>query len=208
MNLRLTFRTLLLSTFLSTVLPAGTVTYALNETSTSGLTHGSGTGEAPRGWDFQVNATGLSVVQLGISPYLTIPMTVTLWQTATQTELAQVNINATAGAWTFVNLSTPVALTSGATYSVIGWANNPTSWYEFGSASGAFAPTGDIQFLQSRYDNGIDANTFPTGTLGGLMYGVPDIGYTTGAAAAPEPFSLSLAGAGLALLWFRRKTAR
>jgi hypothetical protein len=88
---------------------------------------------------------------------------------------------------------------------VIGWADNENSWYQYAFEAPGFAPTGSIQYLDTRFDNGNGADTFPTSLLPGYMYGVPDIGYTVSATSTPEPFSLGLTGLGMAFLLLRRR---
>jgi len=204
---RFSFPTLALAC--ATVLPAANI-YPLGQNSTSGFVQGSATGPAARGWDFVVNDPDVTVRELGINPFLSTNVTLTLWDTAAQSELAQVTISATGGAWTFASLLTPVSLTVGSTYSIIGWANTSDSWYLYQSGPPAgFAPTGTIQYVQTRFQNGSGANTFPTSLLPNYMYGVPDIGYTIGASTAtPEPISMSLTGLGVVALLTRRKIAR
>jgi len=180
------------------------VVYPLNQTSTAGFFHGVASGQTIRGWDFVVNATGVSVVQMGINEFSNIPITLTLWDNATQTGLAQIVVPAVANTWVFGNLLTPVSLTLGHTYSVVGWADTTTSgvpWYIFNNMPpSAFNPTGTIQYLDVRYDNDIGKDTFPAFTLSPpLQYGVADIGYVI--SEVPEPLSFTLAATGILLIY-------
>src|SRR5882724_3542954 len=132
--------------------------------------NGISLGQVARGWDFQVNATNISVVQLGVNEALNITITITLWDVSSQTELAQTVVTASANTWVFGNLATSVPLISGRDYAVIGWATTNAGtggpWYLFNSTPpAAFNPTGAIQFLDARYDNGIGPNTFPSLSL-------------------------------------------
>jgi hypothetical protein len=161
----------------------------IGEASTAGFFQGSGTGETPRGWDFQVNAANVSVTQLGVAAATSGSITLTLWNNTTQTELTQVVENAVANTWTFAALGSAVPLVNGGSYSVIGWENTTESpWYLFNNTPpAAFNPTGTIQYLDTRFDNGIGANTFPGQTIPSpAQYGVTDIAYTTTAVPAPE----------------------
>lgn len=184
----------------------GGVIDALGQTSTAGFSTGVATGETPRGWDFTVNSAGVVVSQFGVNAATSTAITVTLWNDSTQTELAQLVVDSTANAWVFGSLGTSVALTLGDTYSVIGWADTTgsTPWYLFNNTPpAAFNPTGTIQYIDTRYDNGIDANTFPEFTIPSpAQYGVVDIGYSV---ATPEPMSLALTGAGMTLLFALRR---
>ena len=187
-------------------------TFALGGASTAGFYQGTLNGEAARGWDFRVNASDIDITSLAINSYASGRTTVTLWDIATRSQLAQVAINAVGGSWTPVKLSTPVPLVNGNQYAVIGWADNPDDcWYsfQFGPPAG-FHPTGTIQYLDTRYGNSIDADTFPMATLTSYMYGVPDIGYVPhidvdSPVIVPEPSCLALVGAGLAGLWGRHR---
>jgi hypothetical protein len=177
------------------------VIHALGDSSTSGFSQGSGVGETPRGWDFQVNAPDVVVTQLGVNEALggAVPITLTLWDTTSETILAQTTATpSAANNWTWVDLATPVALTAGDVYSVIGWADtseDSSSWYLFsGFPPATFEPTGTIQYLNTRFDNDVGPNTFPSFVLSG-QYGVVDIGYEF-AASAPEPGTLTLVGLG------------
>jgi len=202
----------LLAVLTASPLAHADVIYALGESPTTGFVLGSAAGETPRGWDFRVNAANLEVVEMGVdgATSSSIPITLTLWNTATETLLAQATTVPAAG-WDFVSLATPVLLTQGGEYSVIGWADPASSpWYQYSnSPASAFEPTGAIQYLDVRFGNGISADTFPPSVVNSGQFGVVDIGYET----APEPssFALLAAGAiGLAGYGWRRaaKTAR
>lgn len=187
-----------------------TTIYPIGQASTSGFSQGALTGAASRGWDFQVNASGVTVTQLGVNAAISDNITLTLWDNTSQTELAQIVVASTANSWVFGDLGSGVSLVSGDTYSVIGWDNNASSWYLFSNTPpAAFNPTGTIQYLDTRYANGVDQNTFPTSTLAApLMYGVTDIGYVTGAVTTPEPASLGLTAFGVGLLFLAMRSGR
>jgi hypothetical protein len=145
------------------------------------------------------------VNQLGVNAANSASITLTLWDDSTQTELGQLTETATANAWVFATLTTPVLLTLGHEYSVIGFESpSAGAWYLFNNAPpAAFNPTGVIQYVDTRLANSGNANSFPGSTLPSPeQYGVTDIGYTL---ATPEPMSLGLAGGGLTLLCLLRR---
>jgi hypothetical protein len=181
---------------------AGSI-HALGDASTSTFTHGSIHGDTARGWEFQVNAANVQVLQLGVNAWTdNTLLTLSLWNDNTQSLLAQTTATSSASNWVFSNLGSPVTLTSGVSYSVIGWANVSTAWYQFNNSPPAvFMPTGTIQYIQTRFDNGTGANAYPSQILVG-QYGVTDIGYQI----TPEPSSLVLAALGfIGIAWRLRR---
>jgi len=182
-------------------------THALGDASTSSFSQGGTVAQTARGWEFQVNATNVQIVQLGANIWTDgTALTLSLWDDNSHTLLAQTSVTSSAHNWVFANLGSPVSLTSGGLYSVVGWANVTNTWYQLNNTPpAAFTPTGTIQYTQVLFDNGAGPNTFPTGTTSG-QYGVTDIGYQI----APEPstFVLILAALnGHALLILRRRLA-
>jgi hypothetical protein len=125
------------------------------------------------------------------------PITLSLWNVSTQALLAQTSVTPAAPqTWAFTNLGTPVSLAMGGIYSVIAWADTTSigeAWYQFNnSPTPSFNPTGTIQYLNTRFDNDVGPNTFPSATLPApTSYGVADIGYL---ASVPEPSTLVLVG--------------
>ena len=185
---------------------AGTIIYPIGMASTSGFTNGAFTGESPRGWDFIIDQP-ITVVQLGINAGVSMDITMSLWDVTTQTLLGQTMVTSSPFAWTFADLGTPIDLTPGDTFSVIGWADTSATgvpWYIFNNTPpAAFNPTGTVTYLNTRFDNGIGPNQFPTGVLGSpAQYGVADIGYMSG---VPEPGTFALIGSGLALVGVIRR---
>jgi PEP-CTERM motif len=163
-----------------------------------------------RGWRFTANVSNITVTQLGIHPVTSGSYTLTLWDYAAQTTLAQTTIaNVTGNSWNFANLASGVGLVAGNDYVVMGIGNTEGSTYYFGSGlPSSWYPTGDISYVDTQYCNDCSANSFPTQTLNGYQYGVVDIGYTT--STVPEPASLALVsfGAGVLGLIARRSRKR
>ncbi|RIK65074.1 MAG: hypothetical protein DCC64_03115, partial [Planctomycetota bacterium] len=157
-------------------------TYPLNQSSpvTDAFTSG-GVANCQRGWRFQVNASGVTVSQMGCwyPDGTTSQKTISLFDANSQALLAQVTPSVGTG-WRWANLTTPVALTNGGQYIVTGFT--VTASYYFRSVTGMtqWMPTGTIQYLDMRYANSCTSTTFPSSTLSNYQYGVVDIGYTTG----------------------------
>jgi hypothetical protein len=185
---------------------AGTIVYPIGMASTAGFSNGSGVGQTPRGWDFVISQP-ITVMQLGINAGVTMDITMSLWDVTTQTLMGQTTVTSSPFAWTFADLGTPISLTPGDTFSVIGWADTTTtgvSWYIFNNTPpAAFNPTGTVTYLNTRFDNGIGPNQFPVSTIGApAQYGVADIGYMT---SVPEPGTIALIGSGLAFVGVLRR---
>lgn len=166
-------------------------------------------GNATRGWRFRANAEGIYVTELGLnSPQSeTTSHVVTLFDFATQEVLAQVSTTPGAG-WCFEQLDTPVALTLGGEYIVAAYFES--THYYYGDRSGigdSWFSTGEIEYLDMRYENNTTPSVFPTQVLSNFQYGVPDIGYRIGGpVAVPAPAAVALVGFGTAAIgWLRKR---
>jgi hypothetical protein len=185
----------------------GTIIHPIGEASTASFSNGSGVGPTPRGWDFTITQA-ISVEQLGVNAGVDgVTITLSLWDVTTQSLLVQTTATSEAFGWVFADIS-PLILNPGDTYSVIGWAdttNTGIPWYIFNNDPPAeFNPTGIVNYLNTRFDNGIGPNDFPTQILGApAQYGVTDIGYEL--VTTPEPASLILVGSALAFVIRKRR---
>jgi|SRR5215831_3350515 len=204
--MRKTLLALLVIVMLVSLPSAATIVYPIGMAPTSGFSNGAGVGETPRGWDFVISQP-ITVVQLGINAGVSMNITMSLWDVTTQSLLGQTTVSSSPFTWTFANLGTPISLTPGDTFAVIGWADTTGTgvpWYIFNNnPPAAFNPTGVVTYLGTRFDNGIGPNQFPFGTINPpTSYGVADIGYTS---SVPEPGTLALIGSGLALVGVVRR---
>jgi hypothetical protein len=166
-------------------------TYPLQQQSPTGFNINSTVTNAIRGYRFQCNANGITVVSLGCyypvhtaSPYT---VTISLWNFNTQQLLGQVSTT-TQGSWVFMNLTNPVPLTNGQQYIVCGHHGSGGYYYQSFTAPSPWLPTGDIQYMDMRFTSSTNPSTFPTSVLTNYQYGVVDIGYSQGlTVTTPSP---------------------
>jgi hypothetical protein len=164
-----------------------------------------GVANSSRGWRFQVN-DNIVVTEFGAStPHPEgDAFSLMLWNFATQTKLAQLDfISDGSDDWQWASLSSPLALSAGGQYIMSIYTVN--AHYYFQSIGGPWQPTGTIQYLDMRFANSASDNTFPTNTLTGYQYGVPDFGYHL---ATPEPSTYGLMTLGAAGLMLARRRGR
>lgn len=162
-----------------------------------------------RGWEFTAGVADISVSELGVAPASGGSYTLSLWDVATQSVLAQTTLSSVSGGqWNWASLSAPVTLTAGASYLVMGIGNDSNQTYYFGSdLPQSWYPSGDINYTRMKYCNSCSANTFPLASLNNYQYGLVDIGYTV--SSVPEPSSFAMLGLGVLALGLvsRRKSA-
>ena len=131
------------------------------------------------GWKFRVNATGVSVLRLGAEFLNSAPVTVAIFDVATQSVVASATVNQGTG-WRFANLATPVDLDVGKDYLICGYQTVAASAHWHTSLPTSWKPTGDIEWLQSAndyYSTPPALNAFPVQTVTNRMGGVVDFGF-------------------------------
>jgi hypothetical protein len=183
------------------------VIYALNETTPSVNVNSSPGANWSRGWQFNVNISDVWVVELGLNtPSPGTGFTLSLWDLSDNSIIAQTDASDTGTGWDWYDI-TPVALSNGGSYIVSLHSVNNAPYY-FGNNQSSLKPSGDIDYVTMKYCNGCTANTFPTSTLNGYNYGIPDFGYVIGEPtgdSVPAPGALLLLGLGLVGLGLRRR---
>jgi hypothetical protein len=154
-----------------------------------------------RGWEFTVNADNITVTELGMRmPFAGDQVYLELWDSSTQSLLATTDLVTTAANdWRYFSLDSSVPLDNGGTYTVgILSLSQGTYWYAGPNLAPEWYPTGDIEYQTMRYHNNA-YSSYPTSTLAGYQYGVPDIGYI------PAPASIALLALGVGCVRRRRK---
>ncbi|MBL8175212.1 MAG: DUF4082 domain-containing protein [Bryobacterales bacterium] len=199
-------RKLILLSYLTATGMLAAPIHPLNEMSP--IADGFNSGGVPnyvRGWRFRAN-NNVTVTELGaFTPHgQGSAFTINLWNAATTALLGQVTIvSAGDNNWEWENLTTPVNLLSGSQYIVSIYSSASPYYFRDVSAVPAWMPAGTIQYLDMRYANAANVNTFPTQVLSNFQYGVPDIGYQLTSSLVPEPSTgalVVLSGALIALV--------
>lgn len=108
---------------------------------------------------------------------------ITLFDVATQAKLEQMQIAGPPGAYTYQPLPQPRWLLQGQQY-LIEMYQGDTDGYYFG-ASSQIHPK--LTYLDMRYCNGCDQDTYPNNFLNGIHYGYPDLLLRARKAASPQP---------------------
>ena len=154
-----------------------------------------------RGWEFRVNTDDVVVTELGMRvPVAGYDVYLELWDSSTQSLLATTEaVRTEQNQWQYFGLDSGVPLDNGGQYVVGIFApNGGYYWYASGLIGTPWCPTGDIEYMTMRYHNN-GTSGWPTSTLYGYQYGVPDIGYVI-----PAPASMAL----LALFGCARRRRR
>lgn len=109
---------------------------------------------------------------------------VTLFDNATQAILRQEQISGPAAQYSYQNISSPIWLTQGTQYVLEMYQGN-TDGYYFGPNTTQIGQ--HLTYLDMRYCNGCDQNTFPQNYLNTIHYGYPDLWYFSKTNVNPEP---------------------
>lgn len=169
---------------------AGTAVSAIDGTfvgpnsATDSVNNGApgGVGNSQRGFRFYPNEDIL-VTSFGKREPTGTTRYITLFHDSTQAILNQIQVSGPAGQYTYSDLSAPMWLTQGTQY-LLEMYQEATDGYYFGSSSQIGQA---LTYVDMRYCNGCDQNTFPLNYLNAIHYGYPDLWYYTKNNATPAP---------------------
>jgi hypothetical protein len=120
---------------------------------------------------------------------------ITLFDVATQGILYQMQVSGPAAQYSYQDIPAPLWLTQGAEYIIEMYQDN-TDGYYFGPSTSQIGQ--HLTYLDMRYCNGCDQNTYPANFLNTIHYGYPDFWYYTKNNITPAPtyefgqFSISM----------------
>lgn len=142
----------------------------------------SGSADAQRGFRFAPTETVLAT-SFGKYTSSGNPRYVTLFDFNTQGVLRQVQVAGPANAFSYTSIQ-PIWMTQNTQYLLEIFCPSGDDSYYFGAS-----PTvgQHIQYFDMRYCNGCTQNTFPTNSLGGMLYGYVDLWYWTKTNIASAP---------------------
>lgn len=109
---------------------------------------------------------------------------ITLFDQATQAILRQMQVSGPAAQYSYQDLASPIWLNQGQTY-LLEMYQNSTDGYYFGPNTNQIGQ--HLTYLDMRYCNGCDQNTFPNNYLNSIHYGYPDLWYYTKTNVTPAP---------------------
>jgi hypothetical protein len=109
---------------------------------------------------------------------------ITLFDNATQAVLRQIQVSGPAAQYSYSDLASPIWLNQGQQY-VLEMHQNSTDGYYYGPSTSQMGQ--HLTYLDMRYCNGCDQNTFPTNYLNNIHYGYPDLWYYTKKNVTPAP---------------------
>jgi len=168
----------------ATPVSAIATTFQGPHSSTDSVSSGApgGVGDSQRGFRFYPNEDVL-VTAFGKREPTGTDRIITLFDNATQAILLQHTVPGPAAQYSYSNLPAPLWLTQGTQY-LLEMYQNATDGYYFGTSSQIGS---HLTYLDMRYCNGCDQNTFPQNYLNQIHYGTPDFWYysKTNAAIAP-----------------------
>ncbi len=128
-----------------------------------------GVGDSQRGFRFQPNEDIL-VTSFGKREPTGTTRYVTLFDNTSQAVITQTTVSGPAAQYSYANISNPIWLMSGTQY-VLQLFQATSDGYYFGTSSQI---NSRITYLDMRYCNSCNQNTFPTNTLSNYHYGTPD----------------------------------
>jgi len=154
----------------------------------------SGSADAQRGFRF---APTEDVLATSFGKYTSSgnPRYVTLFDVGTQAVLRQVQVAGPVNTFSYTSV-TPIWLTQSTQYLLEIFCPAGDDSYYFGAS-----PTvgQHIQYFDMRYCNGCTQNTYPTNSLGGMLYGYVDLWYFTKSNVSPAPTYTTVPSAPLTL---------
>jgi hypothetical protein len=165
------------SAITGTFLGPNSATDSVSGGSTGGVTN------SQRGVRFAANED-LLVTSFGKNEPTGSNRYITLFDVATQAILRQMQVSGPAAQYSYQNLSAPIWLTQGTQYIIEMYQGN-TDGYFFGPSTTQIGQ--HLTYLDMRYCNGCDENTFPTNYLNAIHYGYPDFWYYTKTNVSPAP---------------------
>ncbi|WP_341900408.1 DUF2341 domain-containing protein [Fluviicola taffensis] len=152
--------------------------------STDSVSNGNpgGVGDSQRGFRFYPNED-LLVTAFGKREPTGSTRYITLFDNATQAIIHQTQVSGPAAQYSYQNISSPIWLTQGTQY-LLEMFQSSTDGYYYGSST----QIGEhLTYIDMRYCNGCDQNTFPLNYLNAIHYGVPDFWYFTKSNITPAP---------------------
>lgn len=155
----------------------------MSATDSTANTNLSGSADAQRGFRFSPTEDIL-VTAFGKSEPSSNPRYITLFDNATQAILSQQQVSGPSAQWSYQNISSPLWLNQSQQYLLEIFFPSGDDAYYFGAS-----PTmgQQITYYDMRYCNGCSQNTFPTNSLGGMLYGYVDMWYWTKNNVSPAP---------------------
>lgn len=109
---------------------------------------------------------------------------ITLFDVATQAILRQMQVSGPAAQYSYQNLASPIWLTQGTEYIIEMYQDN-TDGYYYGPSTSQIGQ--HLTYLDMRYCNGCDQNTYPGNYLNSIHYGYPDFWYFSKNNVSPAP---------------------
>ena len=141
-----------------------------------------GVGDSQRGFRFYPNEDIL-VTAFGKREPTGTTRYITLFDNATQAIIHQEQVSGPAAQYTYQNIAAPIWLIQGTQY-LLEMHQNSTDGYYFGSSTQIGQ---HLTYLDMRYCNGCDQNTFPGNYLNSIHYGYPDFWYYSKNNVVPAP---------------------